>query len=59
MTDWIPACAGMTGSLVLCAVFIYVKLNKNSPRKWDHIVVLSASRSIFDCWIPACAGTTA
>jgi hypothetical protein len=30
MTDWIPACAGMTGSLALRAAFIYVKLNKQA-----------------------------
>ncbi len=36
-----------------------IQMIKNFPRKWDNIMVLSASRRIFHCWIPAFAGMTA
>jgi len=32
--------------------------SQNFPTKWDDFVVLSASRGVFFCWIPACAGMT-
>ena len=35
-----------------------IQMIKNSPRQWDNIMVLSASRRIFHCWIPAFAGMT-
>ncbi|MEQ6342463.1 MAG: hypothetical protein M3A44_12650 [Gammaproteobacteria bacterium] len=31
---------------------------KKSPVKLDNIAVLSASRDVCPCWIPACAGMT-
>jgi hypothetical protein len=31
---------------------------KNPPRKRNNIMVLSASRGVFSCWIPAFAGMT-
>jgi len=35
-----------------------IQMIKISPRKWGNIMVLSALRRIFYCWIPACAGMT-
>jgi hypothetical protein len=29
------------------------------PAQWVNIKILSALRSVFYCWIPACAGMTA
>ena len=36
-----------------------IQMINKSPRKRDNIMVLSALRSVFYCWIPACAGMTA
>jgi hypothetical protein len=36
-----------------------IQMIKNFPRRWDNIVVLSASQGICFCWIPAYAGMTA
>jgi hypothetical protein len=33
-----------------------IQLVDEFPRKWDNIMVLSASRSFSHCWIPAFAG---
>jgi len=35
-----------------------IQMIKNSPRKWDNTMVLSASQGILLAWIPACAGMT-
>jgi len=35
-----------------------IQLIKKYPAKQDGIAVLSASRNVCSCWIPACAGMT-
>jgi hypothetical protein len=35
-----------------------IQMIKQYPAKRDNIVVVSASRNICSCWIPACAGMT-
>ena len=36
-----------------------IQMINKSPQQWDNTMVLSASRRIFYCWIPAFAGMTA
>ncbi len=35
-----------------------IQMVNEFPRQWNNIMNLSASRSTFYCWIPACAGMT-
>ena len=36
-----------------------IQMINKPPRQWDNTVALPASRNVFYCWIPACAGMTA
>jgi hypothetical protein len=35
-----------------------IQMNKKSSAKRDNIAILSASRDVCPCWIPACAEMT-